>query len=140
MGREVRRVPASWSHPRDHEGHFIPLHASFPYNEDEIQEGLRDGWLNDAPPYYGCSIMPDWSPAVRTHYQMHETTSEGTPISPIMETPEALARWLADNNASAFAGMGATYEQWLATITRGSAVSAAYLPGKGFISGVAAGV
>jgi len=46
---------------------------------------------------------------------MYENTSEGTPISPPFETPEELARWLADNNASAFGGMTATYEQWLAT-------------------------
>ena len=40
----------------------------------------------------------------RTHYQMYETCTEGTPISPVMETPENLARWLADNGASAFGG------------------------------------
>jgi len=117
---------------------LIPLHASFPYNEDEIQEGLRDGWLKADTPYFGVGVMPYWSEAVRTHYQMYETTSEGTPISPVMETPEALARWLADNNASAFADMGATYDQWLATIMRGWAVGAIFGPGKGLISGVAA--
>jgi len=25
MGREVRRVPASWQHPKDERGRFIPL-------------------------------------------------------------------------------------------------------------------
>jgi dihydroxy-acid dehydratase len=39
-------------------------------------------------------------------------------------TPEELARWLADNNASAFASMTATYEQWLATCKRGWSPSA----------------
>ncbi|MCK5445108.1 MAG: hypothetical protein KAI73_05745, partial [Rhodospirillaceae bacterium] len=73
----------------------------------------------------------------RTHWQMYETTSEGTPISPPMETPELLARWLADNNASAFAKDTATYEQWLSTIKRGFAPSAIMGDGK-LESGVAA--
>lgn len=136
MSREVRMVPANWEHPKDDKGNFIPLLASFPYNEEEIKEGLRDGWLKDEPPYYGCDVMPDWPDAERTHYQMYESTSEGTPISPVMETLEALARWLADNNASAFADMGATYEQWLATIKRGWAVRAASSPRTGLVSGV----
>ena len=52
-------------------------------------------------------------------YQMYETTTEGTPISPVMKTPEELARWLADNKASACGSMTATYEEWLQTIERG---------------------
>jgi len=47
---------------------------------------------------------------------MYETCTEGTPISPAFATPEELARWLADNEASAFGGMTASYEGWLRTI------------------------
>jgi hypothetical protein len=50
-------------------------------------------------------------------WQMWETTSEGSPMSPVFKTPEELARWLADTGASAFAGMTATYDEWLGTIT-----------------------
>lgn len=136
MGREVRMVPENWQHPKDDKGHFIPLLARFPYDPEEIAEGLRDGWLTDEPPHYGCDVMPNWPDAERTHYQMYESTSEGTPISPVMPTPEALAGWLADNNASAFAGTGATYDQWLKTIKRGWAVSALISPRTGLVSGV----
>ena len=54
-----------------------------------------------------------------------------------MDTPENLARWLADNNASAFAGETATYDQWLSTINRGFAFSFAIQEGV-IRSGVAA--
>jgi hypothetical protein len=54
---------------------------------------------------------------------MYESTSEGTPISPAFETPEELARWLADNNASAFGYSGATYDEWLAMCRQGSCVT-----------------
>lgn len=136
MGRDVRRVPANWEHPKNEKRNFIPLHDSFPYNEEEIEQGLREGWLEDNPPHYGCNVMPDWPEVERTHYQMYETTTEGTPISPVMESPEVLARWLVDNNASACGEMTATYEQWLATIKRGWAISAVIIPGKGLVSGV----
>lgn len=116
MGREVRHVPADWQHPKDAGGNLLPLHERFCYNAEEIKEGLRDGWLDDEPPNYGVGVMPDWPKSERTHIQMYETTSEGTPLSPVMKTPEELARWLADNNASAFGAKYATQEQWLSRI------------------------
>lgn len=71
-------------------------------------------------------------------WQMWETTSEGSPISPVCETPQLLSRWLVDNNASAFGGNGATYDQWLGMIHEGWAISAVGIPGRGIISGVEA--
>ncbi len=67
--------------------------------------------------------MPRWSPEERTHFMMYEDTSEGTPISPAFATPEELARWLADNGASAFGGMTADYDHWLAVARGGFAPS-----------------
>ena len=82
--------------------------------------------------------MPDWPAEQRTHLMMYENTSEGTPLSPAFETPEELARWLADNNASAMGCQGATYEQWLATCRAGWAPSMVSGGGAGIRSGVAA--
>lgn len=81
--------------------------------------------------------MPAWPKESRTHYQMYETCTEGTPISPVFEDPEKLARWLADNGASAFGHMTATYEQWLNIARDGWAPSAVSHNGK-LESGVAA--
>jgi hypothetical protein len=134
MGREVRSVAKDWEHPRRVNGIFEPL-----FEGCELQ-GAQDEWdveqseFNESEEgctfieYYGerpCSddYMPNWSDDEKTHIMMYEDTSEGTPISPAFETPEELARWLTDNNASSFAGMGATYDQWFNMINRGSAVS-----------------
>lgn len=138
MGREVRLVRADWQHPKDARGVDVPLLGDFNYTPEEVQEGLEEGWLSGEPPHYGLDVMPDWPEAERTHLQMYETCSEGTPISPVCATAEELARWLADNGASAFGNRTATYEQWLATIRRGSAVSAVFTPSTGFRSGVEA--
>jgi len=138
MGREVRRVPANWEHPTGRDGRHIPMHKAMLYEPAEVEEGIRDGWLTDEPPHYGMDIMPDWPSEERTHLQMYETCSEGTPISPVLVTPEELARWLADNKASAWAGMTASYEAWLHTIKEGSAVGSVWSPGHGMVSGVEA--
>jgi len=112
MGREVRFVPKDWRHPINEYGRYKPLHPRriLAYHEPGEPEIPED------------ELMPDFGNDA-THFQMYEDCSEGTPISPICETPEELAQWLADNEASAFAGMTATYEQWLSTIRKGSAPS-----------------
>jgi hypothetical protein len=122
MGREVRRVPANWVHPRDAEGDLIPMHEHFPYNASEVQEGLADGWLVNEPPYYGVPVMPQWADEERTHYMMYETTTEGTPLSPAMPTPEALAQWLVDRQTRLCADAAASYPTWLAVIHGRAAV------------------
>lgn len=167
MGREVRRVPENWQHPKKDNGRYVPLLgrsfaaelADWDEQKAKWDEGLRRDYsvsLNDVAwkarePDDGDSFddwhgerpqvedyMPDWPDAERTHLQMYEDTTEGTPISPVMATAEELARWLADNNASAFAGQTASYESWLATIKRGWAPSAVSVGGGPLQSGVSA--
>jgi len=162
VGREVRRVPANWEHPKRSNGQYIPLNDGYTKRLHDWEEGksqwekglysdFSGGWEPISEAYRGQTweeydgerpdpkdYMPDWPEDERTHWQMYEDTSEGTPISPVMPDPESLARWLADNDASAFADMTATYEQWLATIQRGWAPSAIFSPATGLISGVEA--
>jgi len=158
MGREVRRVPKDWEHPKDENGNYIPQ-SDWSYSQmmQEWEEGLGL-WLKGEHPdqldvrwstdditweeWHGNRpdpgrYMPDWPDEERTHYQMYEDTSEGTPISPVMESPESLARWLADNNVSAFADMTASYEAWL-RIAKGGYAPGAVLVVGGFQSGVEA--
>jgi hypothetical protein len=138
MGREVRRVAPDWIHPRDSSGRYSPRHegayqdacarwhagyaAFVPQNEGSE---CRHYWEYAGHPPDEDAYMYDEAPdpATLTHFQMYEETSEGTPISPVFDTIEALARWLADTGASAFGGMTATYEQWLATCGKGWAPS-----------------
>ena len=149
MGREVRMVPSNWEHPKGECGDYQPMHRHsykkalldwvrgyFKWQKG-FYEDYQGRWMPKEEEMANMSFtewegwppkeerhMPEFKPHECTHYQMYETCSEGTPISPVMETPEELARWLADNKASAFGSMTATYEQWLNTIHRGSAISA----------------
>lgn len=151
MGREVRRVPADWQHPRytkeDAErsaliGRLKPLYPGERYTQrvKEWDEAVASRGLQGAIEWCGNppnrdDFMPDWPEAERTHLMMYEDTSEGTPISPAFATPEELARWLADNGASAFGNSGASYEQWLATC-RGAWAPSMVLTGGRLMSGV----
>jgi len=103
-----------------------------PRDRDDI---AFEDWYGEMP--RAEDFMPEFPQGTATHMMMYETTSEGTPISPAFATAEELARWLADNNASAFGGTGATYEQWLSTIHRGFAPSTV-LTATGIVSGVEA--
>ena len=70
-------------------------------------------------------------------WQMWESVSEGSPISPVLASPEELARWLADNGASTFADETTDYEHWLAMIREGSSMGTfVMIPGRGLVSGV----
>lgn len=146
MGRELRRVPADWEHPKGLEGHYISLLgrscAEDVVRWDEERKRWVDGfkkrytvypefeWIpkeydDDHPfeeecgqrPFYG-DYMPDLPEEERTHYQMYECVTEGTPISPVMPDVESLCHWLEDNKASAFGYDPADYEWWM-NICRG---------------------
>jgi hypothetical protein len=168
MGREVRRVPAGWQHPRQKCTHspwaggcseakgsdgtcYKPLMDRFrqhlaDWNERNAkwQEGLNQEYDYSAKPWIVKWVpkpadaplaftdwdgaqpsqddyTPDWPEGERTHFQMYETVSEGTPVSPVMESPEALALWLAENGDGW--GDSATYEQWLRVCRGGRAPS-----------------
>jgi len=162
MGREVRRVPADWQHPKkqqfDHRGQWVeryePLmdgdwaerakewdearekweRGEFPdYASEESRKLPFDQWEGRRP--YSGDYMPHWPEAERTHLMMYEDTTEGTPISPAFETPEELARWLVDNNASAFGSSTGTYEGWL-SIARGGWAPSMVVDAAGVHTGV----
>ncbi len=164
MGREIRKVPANWKHPRGDDGKYIPLYRnSGNFSESDAEwnegwekwqaglcenygEGPKWGPIDDEykslrySDYAGSrpspdDYMPNWPPEQCTHLMMYEET-EGTPISPPFETPEELAKWLADNGASSWGYSTATYDQWLSMCKAGWAPSAVYTQDTGVISGV----
>lgn len=87
--------------------------------------GLPDGWgvcvtcdghALDPAQREAYESWEETEPPTGDAWQMWETTSEGSPISPPCDSPEALADWLATNNASSNGASTATYGQWLRMI------------------------
>lgn len=158
MGRTIRRVPKDWEHPTDENGRYIPL-LEGPYSQrlegwlegkEQWDRGFRKGystgeyipkedkhknmsyreWNGKCPDK--ADYMPEWEEEEKTHIQMYEDTSEGTPISPVMETPEELAHWLADNGISFFGSESTTYEHWLNICHGGCGLPVSVIPDSQF--------
>lgn len=127
MGREVRRVPLDWQHPRiatsgkyewQRPGRCRPVFMARTYREAKVEwdsnnsawidgthEDLVDGTTNkgENPSYSDWNGGPpdpeyyrqrEWAAEEATAYQVYETVSEGTPVSPVLPTREALIAWL----------------------------------------------
>ena len=93
MSRECRRVRMDWAHPMDWDRHGPMKGVHFkPLLLAEMADAAGDG------------------------YQMYETCTEGTPISPVCATAEECARYCAEHEVSAFGDMTASYEWWLGVI------------------------
>lgn len=127
MSREVKRIDKSfkWFENRKNRR-----------GKAEIWAGYLICCAN--PECVGCKLCETViEPLSGDGWQMWETTTEGSPISPVCDTPEELAAWLADNKASAFGSETAHYQSWLKMIKgSGSAPSMVYTPEKGLQNGV----
>jgi len=121
MGREIRRVPRGWKHPRNERGDYRPLYDRD--YETAAQEWLDAviAWANgtheDITKYPGCKENnryywewadgpPDeayyrqkWTEEP-TCYQIYQTVSEGTPVSPVFETLDDMGIWLKEQGYS----------------------------------------
>lgn len=151
MSRAVRRVPMDWQHPMEWrdlwDRNTGVIRAKFvfkPLYDRSYADALADFAANpdnwDGQEPQQDDYMPSFSSVAPESlgYCMYEETSEGTPLSPVFATPEELAHWLADHNASAMGGHTATYEQWLRVCRGGWAPTAVSDLAHGMRSGVEA--
>lgn len=73
-------------------------------------KGQGHTWPNEEV-HQMCENWKDIEPPTGPGYQLWETTSEGSPISPVFTTLDALCSWAADNS-STFGSFRASKEQW----------------------------
>jgi hypothetical protein len=116
MGREIRMVPPHWDHPIMADGQYQPM-------LDETYESASAKWIAEfldwhvkkaypdyaspedrAMPYWDWENMPPdkayyrtYSDAEATWFQVFETVTEGTPVTPPFATKEELIEYLAKN-------------------------------------------
>jgi hypothetical protein len=147
MGREIRRVPRDWEHPKKWTGHYQPMHDK---SYAEAARSWIDGFLkwkqereatggdiHDAPYFWdheGASpdsefYLPEWTtPEDEMAYQIYENVSEGTPVSPRFDTLDEMRAWLLHEGYSEFAANK--------FIERGFAFSAMMVNGQMFGPGI----
>lgn len=119
--RGIRRVPLNWQHPKDENGHFIPLYdsrepAGGKYMIEELEEMIEDGTVSPDEDIKSWFI-PTFSdvPAEEMGVCLYETTTEGTPLTPVFPDAEQghkdLAAYAAEY-ATSFADRQANAEEW----------------------------
>lgn len=79
-----------------------------------------------------------YEPPAGEGYQLWETTSEGSPVSPVFDTPEKLADYLASHGVSSFGYNTETYDTWLKFIKGTGWSVSAVMDSDGMKSGVKA--
>ena len=113
MGREIRRVPPNWEHPKRCDGSYQPLYDRNYKKEAEEwllglyewEENKKQGKIN-----HGCQYYWEWygdppdeeyhvnySDDEATWVQLYETVSEGTPLTPPFATEDELIDYLVEH-------------------------------------------
>jgi hypothetical protein len=113
--RELRRVPLDWRHPTDEAGEYLPLENRDRMGlETELEELLAEGRTHEELEAF---YMPDFSgvPDERMGVAVYETTSEGTPTTPVFPaTREGLYQLLGycAANCATFADFQTDMDGW----------------------------
>ena len=102
----------------------------------------REGVASECPACGGHGSVEKWhgqratadawegfDPPAGDGWQMWENTSEGSPMSPVFETAEALIDWLVDTGASYFGSTTASREQWSAVVMNDEPAMVRIAPG-----------
>jgi hypothetical protein len=127
MGRELKRVPMDfdWPMKRVWKGYINPYRGiNCPWCYDKDLDS-SNGYETTCPHCKGSGTIyineeierlnNEWEPVDPPEgdgYQLWETTSEGSPASPVFATLEELCEWCADN-ATTFGSEKATKEEWM---------------------------
>ena len=137
MGRELRKVPSNWEHPKRGDGKYQPMLNKYygdaltewieNHNQWELgthPDLVRDPSLKTDYPFFAMwdGNAPDvdycqtkkYKDEELTHIQLYENISEGTPVSPVFkaEELEKLCEY-ASENCTTFASFKATKEEWI---------------------------
>lgn len=164
MGREIRKVPKGWEHPRNKLGHFQPLHdrtyreaaerwlseclewseGKSEYQKDlDIKAKYQFFWDWSGSPPNEKYYRPEFS-APADCFQIYENVSEGTPCSPVFESIEGMIDWMTrpiDRSSEFNKGedwqcmQGMTLEQAKKFCEYGSSPSLIFTPSTGVVAG-----
>jgi hypothetical protein len=145
MGREIRKVPSDWQHPKAEK--YVPSHdwrgkgtwvetddyrplydrdyetaaEQWMAEFDQWRAGTHPHQMGRCRYFWEYSSPPDkdtcrerkWTPEEATHYQIYETVTEGTPVSPVFATLEKLIEWCVEQGYSRHAAEKFAEHGWV---------------------------
>jgi len=139
MGREVRPVALDWEHPCEPGTYSVgsPRYVGLCSRENLR---FRLEWNAEHPddedaqePVDPADYMPEIPEGTPYGFQLHETVSEGTPLSPVFATKELLAEWMSSPEAGREQVAPAVAAKF---VSEGWAPSFFSSPQTGFVTGV----
>ena len=119
MSIKIKRVPLDFDWPigKIWPGYMFSLCINMDYVEKQYERCNLCRHYAKIMKYpisdYGCPELPFRDPPKGKGYQLWEMKSGGSPKSPVFDTPEKLATFLADNKISSFGNFTENYETWL---------------------------
>lgn len=98
MGREVRRVPPGWEHPRDERGRYVPLPAG-PYSRAAAE------W-DEGKAHWDAGEQRDWSRYPEKAWEPRETEGAYEDVAGERPRPEHyMPEWAPGEATSGVAAM-----------------------------------
>lgn len=135
MGREIRKVTPDWEHPKDRTGDGQPLYdndydtaaaeweaeyaefMALSPEEREEKYGCQHYWEYSNPPDEEYYRKEKWTPEQATAYQIYETVTEGTPVSPVFPDLDHMIQWLIGQGYSETAAKKFAESGWAPSMT-----------------------
>lgn len=126
MGRELRRVPMDFDYPKNKVwyGFYLGLGTCVSTEREHCEQCKEMARIKNIPMTdYGCPDFDKYleepmkklnellAPPVGEGYQLWETTSEGSPCSPVFATLDELCEW-CEKYATTFGSFRASKEEW----------------------------
>lgn len=120
MSREIRRVPPDWIHPGWplmptplHDRDYVSAKGEWDaesvawecgsHEELQFDPMLKERFPTyaeyEAPPNQHSYRQRSWQDEEATAYQVYESVTEGTPVSPVLQTRDQLIFWLMNDGA-----------------------------------------
>ncbi len=124
MGRELKRVPLDFDWPTDKIWKGYDIMIKYPNHDCRKCQSIHE--CSEEADYciaHNPKHKETWfyHPPTGEGFQMWETTSEGSPQSPVFKSLDELCEWLENSKASWFGSQTATKDEWKKGLTRGSA-------------------
>lgn len=129
MGRELRRVPLEFDYPQKEVWYGFYLGVQTCMGEKHCLQCKEMAKIKGIPmTSYGCPDFEEYikeplgklkellDPPTGEGYQLWETTSEGSPSSPVFASLDDLCEW-CEKNATTFGSYTATKEEWKQMLT-----------------------
>ena len=110
------------------EGLNLWLRGEHPDQKDGGASEFKYYWEWAGNPPNPEFYRPAWKPEEMTCYQIYETVSEGTPVSPVFETLDQMRDWLIEQGYSEAVANGFVKDGWVPSMI--------YSPQTGVVSGI----